>query len=132
MYPSNLTAALYELGHYATCCQTILDSWKLVEQATDAVLAKKLSLRLAKALVLGLQDGSIPSSFVQENKALIQAIRGEAQAELSWAIYSDLEPKVLDGSYETAKTEARKKFAQLPLFHGTPYVSFRTHVGHFD
>lgn len=129
VYPSNLTAALYELGHYAACCQSILGCWKLVGQAADLGLAKKLSSRLAKALVLGLQDGSVSCSFVQENRALIQTIRDAAQDDPSWSVYSDLEFKVLDGSYEIAKKEAAKQFAQLPLFHGTPYVSSRITLG---
>lgn len=74
--------------------------------------------------MLGLQDASIPSLFVRDNTVNIQAIRGAAQDDPSWAVFSELETKVRDGSYESAKKEAGKQFAQLPIFHGTPYVSY--------
>lgn len=52
VYPSNLSAALYETGDYAGCVSAILRSWKLLssqrEDKRDLVV--RLSNRLAKAL----------------------------------------------------------------------------------
>ena len=78
--------------------------------------------------MLGLQDASISSSFVRDNTVNIDAIREAAQDDPSWAVFSELDTKIRDGSFESAKKEARKQFAQLPIFHGTPYVSYDCNV----
>ncbi|KAF6743653.1 hypothetical protein DFP72DRAFT_827356 [Ephemerocybe angulata] len=120
IYPSNLSAAFYELGQYDSCCRSILNAWTLVDGAADAAIAKKLSLRLAKALVLGLQDGTISQQLVRDNQSIIEAVRAIAQDDPSWGVYRELEEKIQSGTYEIAKKDAKKRFAHLPLFHGTP------------
>ncbi|KAF5325654.1 hypothetical protein D9611_000806 [Ephemerocybe angulata] len=120
IYPSNLSAAFYELGQYDSCCRSILNAWTLVDGAADAAIAKKLSLRLAKALVLGLQDGTISQQLVSDNQSIIEAVRVIAQDDPSWGVYRELEEKIQSGTYEIAKKDAKKRFAHLPLFHGTP------------
>ncbi|KAJ2932711.1 hypothetical protein H1R20_g4369, partial [Candolleomyces eurysporus] len=122
VYPSNLSAALYELGQYSSCVDTVLAAWKLIESPTNdsSGIAKKLSSRLAKALVLGLQDGTIPSSLVRENCAEIEYIRAISPDDPSWAVYAGLEEKLQNGQYEIAQKDAKKHFSKLPLFHATP------------
>ncbi|KAJ2921754.1 hypothetical protein H1R20_g15338, partial [Candolleomyces eurysporus] len=122
VYPSNLSAALYELGQYSSCVETVLVAWKLIESPINDLsgIAKKLSSRLAKALVLGLQDGTIPSSLVRENCAEIESIRAISPDDPSWAVYAGLEEKIISGQYEIAQKDAKKHFSKLPLFHATP------------
>ncbi|EIW52006.1 uncharacterized protein TRAVEDRAFT_53988 [Trametes versicolor FP-101664 SS1] len=62
IYPSNLSAALYETGDYAGCVSAILRSWKLLNSQRDARrdLVIRLSSRLAKALCFSARSN--PSS----------------------------------------------------------------------
>ncbi|KAH9903204.1 hypothetical protein C8Q73DRAFT_673716 [Cubamyces lactineus] len=58
VYPSNLSAALYEVGDYPACASAILRSWKLLqdqpEPGAKPDLIIRLSTRLAKALTFSV------------------------------------------------------------------------------
>lgn len=73
MYPSNLSAALYELGDYSACVAKIIRSWELMQLAVNQPLALRLSSRLAKALCHGVQAGSIlPEQIWSHSTAIDQ------------------------------------------------------------
>lgn len=65
VYPSNLSAALYETGDYAGCVSAILRSWKLLNSQRDTRrdLVVRLSSRLAKALCFSARSNPSSRAF---------------------------------------------------------------------
>ncbi|KAF9650797.1 hypothetical protein BDM02DRAFT_3127460 [Thelephora ganbajun] len=68
-YPSNLSAALYELGDYLATLRAILRAFHILAPndqvvGTNVQLARKLSVRLVKALLHGSRNRKIPDDVV--------------------------------------------------------------------
>ncbi len=77
VYPSNLSAALYEVGDYSSCVRAVLRAWKLLDKQPVAKpdLVVKLSNRLAKALSLGVRARTISENDLHVNETDIRALR---------------------------------------------------------
>jgi hypothetical protein len=71
IFPSNLSAAQYEIGGYSACAHAILRSRS---RKPDPALVAKLSTRLAKALCHAAQAGTLPASKVEEHASTMSAI----------------------------------------------------------
>ncbi|OJT04030.1 hypothetical protein TRAPUB_5266 [Trametes pubescens] len=80
VYPSNLSAALYEVGDYAGCIDAVLRAWRILDgKDTKPDLLVRLSNRLAKALSLGVRAMTISQTDLHANEAGIQELRKAAK-----------------------------------------------------
>ena len=93
VYPSNLSAALFELGDYASCFKAIVRATPALSKAEkQSTLLTRLSTRLAKALTYGSRDGSLPSDVYNSGSAAdviktlsLEAEKASASEEIKWA-----------------------------------------------
>ncbi|TFY67011.1 hypothetical protein EVG20_g4091 [Dentipellis fragilis] len=80
VYPSNLSAALYEVGDYAGCRDAIFRACKLLGPECDYKVSLRLSTRLAKALTYGIRQASVFAAFENvSGKQEIEKIRAMLQ-----------------------------------------------------
>lgn len=79
MYPSNLSAALFELGDYASCLRAICRATDRCIRPDDPLLSR-LSLRLAKALAYLLRRGRIPSTLLDDASKTIERLSALGEA----------------------------------------------------
>ena len=122
VYPSNLSAALYELGDYSACFQSIIRaSNKLSEAERQSSLLQRLSTRLAKTLCFGTRAGVIDCQDIQVAAVSVETLasavdRAGASEEIKWAWkeWRRVERET-DGVLERA-AEAREGLSKLPIF----------------
>jgi hypothetical protein len=126
VYPSNLSAALYEIGDYLGSVQAICRSWKLLSQDLHPPLALKLSIRMAKALVQGVRAGSVLSDVLEDNAQTIDQLEvyvhqqpTSASSSISehfriWNEWRQMESEV--GDRKQAAQDARARLSRLPVF----------------
>ncbi|KAF7976940.1 hypothetical protein HWV62_5363 [Athelia sp. TMB] len=128
VYPSNLSAALYESGDYAGCVKAISRSWKLLDD--NPTLSFKLSTRLAKSLAQGVREGSITLAFITAHAKVISDLEKITQK------YPDMTPDTLQdhnrlwgewssisverGDRLGAAREALGRLSRLPVFRYSP------------
>lgn len=127
VYPSNLSAALYEVGDYAGCAHAILRAWSLLNGKPDAKpdLIVRLSSRLAKALSLGVRAKTITEDVLRTADDSINALR-EASQNLSipdssledlllmWKEWDQTAPDVR--VYCEKSADGLKGLSRLPIF----------------
>ncbi|KAG2005845.1 hypothetical protein CC2G_002213 [Coprinopsis cinerea AmutBmut pab1-1] len=116
VYPSNLSAALYETGQYGACVDAIFESWS---RKPDEGVAKKLSARLPKALVYGLHTGTIKSTLFRDRQSEIDALKSLAAGDEVWALCGRVVSKSLE-NFESRALDARRRFSKLPILRGYP------------
>jgi hypothetical protein len=117
IYPSNRSAALYELGDYLGCMNAILHSWSL---HPEPALALKLSTRLPKAISQGIQAGTIRISSLEDNASVIRELEGvsstgDPENAQAWMLLKHVRSKL-----ETSSREARIRFSRMPIYKGIP------------
>lgn len=80
VYPSNLSAALFEVGDYVGCVNAVLRSWALLNNKSDTKpdLLVRLSTRLAKALCHGVRDGSLDENSLASTQPDVKLVMQEA------------------------------------------------------
>jgi hypothetical protein len=120
VYPSNLSAASFELGDYKSCTDAILRSWSL---QPESALASKLSTWLPKALCHGIHSGTISPAEVEDKLLSIKAL-----AELStgadvdnvqaWALWKNIHSKL--EHHGALSHEAKIRFSRMPIYKCTP------------
>lgn len=141
VYPSNLSAALYEIGDYLACASAILRSWKLLqdqsESATKPDLIIRLSTRLAKALTfavlskmatkadLDAYEGGIATlrerSFAIPTASTGSAVNAVDELSRAWQQWDVVQS---EGDERTQKSEAcLRNLSKLPIFMKPLYVS---------
>ncbi|SJK99726.1 uncharacterized protein ARMOST_03037 [Armillaria ostoyae] len=127
IYPSNLSAAYYELGDYAQAYHAICRSAKnmLISEPSPA-LAIKLVTRLSKTLSCGVQSGSITLKDLDDNLSTINELRVIAETSASTS-NSNASPeassawdewKCVAQDFERVKNgaqDARSRLAALPF-----------------
>ncbi|KAF5358688.1 hypothetical protein D9758_007757 [Tetrapyrgos nigripes] len=125
MYPSNLSAALYELGDYLACFQAICRTVaKLQASQEDSIsLLCRLSIGLAKTLCHGCRDDTIKRSQIEEGQAVVSTLQALAidsdegsDSELSttWSYWRKIEA---EGEPSTEQVEdARCRLTKLSLY----------------
>ncbi|KAI0719792.1 hypothetical protein C8T65DRAFT_725210 [Cerioporus squamosus] len=93
VYPSNLSAALYELGDYPGSIDAVIRSWRLCRDKPDANVdfITRLSMRLGKALCHGSRAGTVTSEFLRRIAGDIRQIReASTEATAKAAQYEEL------------------------------------------
>ncbi|KAK7453528.1 hypothetical protein VKT23_011808 [Stygiomarasmius scandens] len=77
VYPSKLSAALYELGDYLACFQAICQAVRKAQasQEDHSSLFFKLSGRLAKSLSHGSRNGTIKALPLEDVQAVISELK---------------------------------------------------------
>ncbi|KAI0737514.1 hypothetical protein C8Q80DRAFT_1115040 [Daedaleopsis nitida] len=80
MYPSNLSAALFELGDYKGCAEAVLRAWSHIRGAETQTgpLVVRLSTRLAKALCNGVHAATIQVEDLETLKIDADEMRSAA------------------------------------------------------
>lgn len=122
MYPSNLSAALYETGDYQGSAEAILRAYKLLDASKNAKpdMIARLSTRLAKCLAHGLLSDHISDEFLAEHEDSITKLKNSslklsADVEKAWKLW-DVVHRVDTGkeAREKAVAEAMRNFLRLP------------------
>ncbi|KAI0649816.1 hypothetical protein C8Q79DRAFT_997836 [Trametes meyenii] len=126
VYPSNLSAALYEVGDYPNCLEAILRAWNLLQKNTDSTkqeLLARLSNRLAKALCHGIRARTLPLDTLTINGPKIKALRDSAtskdpspneEAAHTWGEWTQMGRELVD--YAESGDESLRRFSRLPMF----------------
>ncbi|KAI0672184.1 hypothetical protein C8Q78DRAFT_971990 [Trametes maxima] len=128
VYPSNLSAALYEARDYAGCVAAVLRSWKLLstQQEPKRDLVLRLSSRLAKALCLAVRADPGSRSVFESREADIEGLRSFCFKSTYSVGASSEEISRIWEDWETAKGEladslrkgsaCSSALSRLPLF----------------
>lgn len=123
VYPSNLSAALYELGDYPGCFQAICRATNnCPDSEANSNLLSRLSLRLAKTLAHGVRRGDISPQSIQDGSTVLERLKKSADAGSStntdlvrawndWKRVEDETETVAKGA-----ASARTRLSQLPIF----------------
>ncbi|KAI0672199.1 hypothetical protein C8Q78DRAFT_971550 [Trametes maxima] len=128
VYPSNLSAALYEAGDYSSCLEAILRSWALLRKnksSTKPELVAKLSNRLGKALCHGIRARTLSLDVLTTNGPNIKSLRdavtgknpdGVADEEVAhtWGEWTQMGRELVD--YAESGDESLRQFSRLPMF----------------
>ena len=124
VYPSNLSAALYELGDYTGCAKAVARSWKFLKEVPDAKpeLIARLSTRLAKALCHGACTGTLSHDVVNALREDVSQIRTTAANSATvneelirvWKEWDTCEAEMND--YVAKRDECLARFSRLPIF----------------
>lgn len=130
VYPSNLSAALYELGDYKGSYEAVCRSGRLLmEQELESPLSTRLSIRLAKSLRYGVRSGSIASEDMAKGTEVVDKLRSLVcnagdkssssliEAHRVWNEWRNVEADMDRVALEA--DEARKRLARLPIFRQT-------------
>ncbi|KAJ7452811.1 hypothetical protein FB451DRAFT_1373943 [Mycena latifolia] len=121
VYPSNLSAALFEMGDYSACVAAILRSCSQLdfETNTNAALASRLSVRLAKSLSQAFAAGNpIPLTALSEQIDRIKKAGPATGPESNaWAMWHAL---ALDPSHALQVEHARARLLKLPILKQVP------------
>ncbi|VDB88211.1 unnamed protein product [Peniophora sp. CBMAI 1063] len=126
VYPSNLSAALFEAGDYAAAFDAIARSWSALSIANgpDISLALRLSARLARTISNGVMSGSLSFLQIMGKDEVVTGLRGTAEAYTTHASAPDAlraweECDVIRGSLagiqDEDKERSRRAFARLPV-----------------
>lgn len=133
MYPSNLSAALYEAADYAACSEAVLRSWKLLRGREDAKadLTARLSGRLAKSLCHGVRAKTVTLDSLAAHGPDIQQIRDAAvKTTASSSVIEELDRvwsewdavKAEATAYVENGREGLRGFSRLPMFYKPLWV----------
>ncbi|KAI0357702.1 hypothetical protein OH77DRAFT_1421794 [Trametes cingulata] len=114
VYPSNLSAALYEAGDYLGCVSAVSRAWRLLREQPDAKpdLCTRLSARLVKALCVSVQSQPSSKESLKEYEVHIQELQDRA---LSSSPDGDLARAWRDWEAMTAKAEERARRSEISL-----------------
>lgn len=127
-YPSNLSAALYELGDYLATVHAIVRAVRIAAPDgqvadTNVQLARKLSVRLIKALLHGSRNGTIPDDVIgrPDHKSafdlLERTVSDDPNAVKLWTAWS-----AVAGEKPDEALRAKQVLLELPIWHKPPYV----------
>jgi hypothetical protein len=123
VFPSNLSAAQYEIGEYSACADAILRSWS---RKPDSALVAKLSTRLAKALCHAAQAGTWNVSNMEEHASAVSAIEeagkqsaaDHSESDQAWLLWHRVQADLKD--HDQLCHEAKVRLSRFPIFRGTP------------
>ncbi|KAJ7311762.1 hypothetical protein DFH08DRAFT_973846 [Mycena albidolilacea] len=135
VYPSNLSAALFEMGSYNECASAILRSFALLDLSSSSEekssLAPRLSAQLAKSLSQALAAGTSVSlkNGVADQIARIE--KAYSADEPAWTVWRSS----MDGGESRLEVVdfARERLLSLPILKKSP-VSAREYytISHDD
>ncbi|TFY72532.1 hypothetical protein EVG20_g469 [Dentipellis fragilis] len=120
VYPSNLSAALYEIGDYAGCRDAIFRAWNLMGPKPDQKVGLRLSTRLAKALSYCARqtpETSDAQDMIGKIRTMPQDGTPDPENQRAWKIWDEVcgeRQRVVDGG-----KDALARFSVLPVFRRT-------------
>ncbi|KAI0634386.1 hypothetical protein C8Q77DRAFT_1217561 [Trametes polyzona] len=129
VYPSNLSAALFEVGDYSGCVVAILRSWRLLRPQRDSKgdLVARLSSRLAKTLCFAARSDPeairttklYASDIAKLKEYSLKATSGASPVDIGelhrW--WNEWEAsKTGLGCFEEKKSKCLAALSRLPLF----------------
>ncbi|EIM87131.1 uncharacterized protein STEHIDRAFT_167970 [Stereum hirsutum FP-91666 SS1] len=128
VYPSNLSAALYELGDYKGSYEAICRSADLLtKEQWESPLAKRLSARIAKCLRYGVRSGVITPDMAEKAPAVCDKLRSisrqpsgdsapgtAADAASAWDEWDFVKGEM--NKVTGNANDARGRLAQMPIF----------------
>ncbi|KAL6298482.1 hypothetical protein BKA93DRAFT_65275 [Sparassis latifolia] len=133
VYPSNLSAALYEMGDYLGSMNAILRSWRLLRSRSDSKpdLILRLSIRLAKALCNGFRSGAISQGVLEEHVTDTKDVEETALEQPStssnaaaseevvrvWKDWRQMEPDI--AGHDVAAHRSLSKFSHFSIYTKT-------------
>jgi hypothetical protein len=116
-YPSNLSAALYELGDYPAAIRAILRAFRIIapdDQIADTSvhvqLAKKVSIRLVKALLHGSRSRKVPDNVISwpanQNtfNVLERIVFDDSNATKLWGAWNGVSKEKPDDTFKVKQT----------------------------
>ncbi|KAJ7082632.1 hypothetical protein B0H15DRAFT_852172 [Mycena belliarum] len=112
VYPSNLSAALFEMGDYGSCAAAILRACSRLDFEQDATLAARLSARLGRSLAQAAAAGSYIHPTEQ-----IERIEKAGTEPAPWLMWRALAPSA---ARELEVEAARKCLLDLPILKQVP------------
>ena len=132
VYPSNLSAALFEVGDYARCADAVLRAWNLVRGQPNRKpeLVSRLSARLAKALRHGVYVGTVSQGSVQLLEDDIVSLRdasavaasverigtsSEEAVSRGWEEWDNTLPVLVD--LASKRELGLKTFSRIPIYY---------------
>lgn len=134
VYPSNLSAALYELGDYTGSVEAICRAWSILKDRPDAKadLVVRLSTRLARALCHGVRARTIAMPDIGTYADVISQLRDLATGKLARPTIDDVSQSWKE--WDTTRVECNEDIqradacsnglSRLPLFCKPLYVSY--------
>ncbi|KAF5371689.1 hypothetical protein D9758_003390 [Tetrapyrgos nigripes] len=123
VYPSNLSAALYELGDYSACFQAICRAVSNASNPKDdhSSLLSRLSLRMAKSLSLGSRNGMINTFTIEKEKTAVERLKTlgkssdpKSELAITWEQWRRVEEEAK--SVSNGVEEAKTRLTRLPLY----------------
>ncbi|KAK0437373.1 hypothetical protein EV421DRAFT_1828683 [Armillaria borealis] len=111
IYPSNLSAALYELGDYCGSFEAICRAVQKLDCSSS--LHQRLSPRMAKCLIYGSRSGTISYELISQNTFAIEILESTSQEWDNWRRIKR------DKSGVSAAT--RLRLVELPKSKSGPY-----------
>ncbi|KAF8876826.1 hypothetical protein BD779DRAFT_1695329 [Infundibulicybe gibba] len=132
VYPSNLSAALYEMGDYAASVDAIVRAWRLLSLNSDTQasepLVQRLSARLAKALCHGARCGTITHAMVNvpANRHAIAELSSRAGTNSIWEEWNTLLDGYGSNDWDEISRQAKVGLSRLPIFRCAVYpITFK-------
>ncbi|KAJ7607618.1 hypothetical protein DFH06DRAFT_1111847 [Mycena polygramma] len=121
IYPSNLSAALFEMGDYTECTSAILRCCSHLDFETQASLASRLSIRLAKSLSYAFSAGNAIQTAASESQItrIEQAAPHDGPASNVWSFWRSI-IHTHDGP---AVEVAKERLMKLPILKQVPFSS---------
>ncbi len=121
IYPSNLSAALFELGDYLGSVEAGLRAWKRLEERSDETpsnLVTRISTRVSKALCYGARAGTINSDTLAVHGDNIHRLRAASSntdaLSRNWQEWDATKAQLED--YLKKRSACLDGLARLPLF----------------
>ncbi|KAJ6451125.1 hypothetical protein C8R47DRAFT_1170433 [Mycena vitilis] len=118
-YPSNLSAALFEMGDYTECTSAILRCCSLLDFETQTSLASRLSIRLARSLSNALAAGNAIQTAASESQIarIEQAAPHDGPDSKVWSLW-----RSIIGTYDASAVEgAKERLLKLPILKQVPF-----------
>ncbi|KAF8876825.1 hypothetical protein BD779DRAFT_1475455 [Infundibulicybe gibba] len=128
VYPSNLSAALYEMGDYAACLKAIVRAWRLLslsDSQASGPLVQRLSTRLAKALCHGGRCGTITRLIVDApaNQRATAELSSKGGSNCAWDEWNALVDGYGNSDWDKISHQAKIGLSRLPIFRCPVYPS---------
>lgn len=126
VYPSNLSAALYELGDYQETVEAISRSWNLITSQSNSALPPKLSNRLVRTLCHGTRAGTITSDTIKTHDKVINTLELVAinshslEVSMMWKEWRKIEAE--EGDRKQIARESRARLSRIPIFRKRLFV----------
>ncbi|KAJ7494865.1 hypothetical protein B0H11DRAFT_2227626 [Mycena galericulata] len=118
VYPSNLSAAFFEMGNYSDCAAAILRSCSHLDFEKESSLASRLSTRLAKSISQAFAVGNpIAVQNTEEFERIKLAGPAEGPDANVWSVWADA---VSDPNHALAVERARERLVKLPILKQVP------------